>query len=682
MGDILGYVLINLLIGMTKKIISWLNIKGEKISESDLIVFDYRVLLLVIFSFIIFVLLVLFKVNYSSIGSIENVLGKTNDENGIIFGQPKGIRSDEWGVITPFMLSQASQVPSFPSSNESLGYGKTPLLMSLPVWHYTSFFRPQNWGFLFLNFDQGFSFYWNFKVFGLFLSFFFLLLLFTKNNFWLSISGSIWLLFSGFVQWWFSSGAMLPETITCFSVILLSTIYVVYAKKKVSIYLNMLLIVVFGINFALFLYPPFQIPLIYLIIFLLIGYVIKTSNPKNIRLLLKRRMFLLAIVLFAIIAVLSYFYLDVKDTIKVLENTVYPGNRIVTGGGLPFTQIFSGYYSMFFTEKVFPLQYGNVCEASNFILFFPFLILYYAFKYIKTKRIDPIILALISYLILITLWVEFSFPVWVGKYSFLGMVPGNRALVGIGVGSIILTIIFLSDRYEEKLMQKDNFFVLILGYCLVFIGMILFSFKLNIDTSGFFSVTEIVLISALISLLVCLLIKRKSFYFFLLLLPMIIIPGFPINPINKGLGDIENRPLVNVASEINIKNNNAEWLVFGSHWQASVLQSSGINIINGVKFIPELVKMRILDPNLSYSYVYDRYAHIEFDPIADLTEIKFVLNQADFYTISINPCNDKLKQLNIDYVILPDSISYHDLDCLKKLSTSTVEQMNIFEYKK
>ena len=63
-----------------------------------------------------------------------------------------------------------------PVENPSLGAGMSPLLMSLPVKHYTMLFRPQLWGFFFFDIERGFAWFWNAKIFGLLASFYVLLL--------------------------------------------------------------------------------------------------------------------------------------------------------------------------------------------------------------------------------------------------------------------------------------------------------------------------------------------------------------------------------------------------------------------------------------------------------------------------------------------------------------------------
>ena len=95
------------------------------------------------------------KLNGSSIGRWQKVLREPEPIRGLLFSTPKKIRSDEWVVWTPSIVSQARQTPPFPIGNSSLGYGRAPLLMSVPVAYYTTFFRPQLWGFFLLDLPPG-----------------------------------------------------------------------------------------------------------------------------------------------------------------------------------------------------------------------------------------------------------------------------------------------------------------------------------------------------------------------------------------------------------------------------------------------------------------------------------------------------------------------------------------------
>ena len=123
-----------------------LNSAGEKISEKDLIRFDYRVFLLIFILVLMFVLAVAFRLHGSSMGAWDTVQpGGREEKTGIILGWAKPIRSDEWMVATAWTLSQSRQ--GYPLKNESVGANNDPLFTNIPVRHFTTIFRPQNWGF-------------------------------------------------------------------------------------------------------------------------------------------------------------------------------------------------------------------------------------------------------------------------------------------------------------------------------------------------------------------------------------------------------------------------------------------------------------------------------------------------------------------------------------------------------
>lgn len=95
------------------------------------------------------------KLNGSSIGRWQSVLGEPEPTRGLLLSTPKKIRSDEWVVWTPSILAQANHTPPFPIENLNLGWGRAPLLMSIPVAYYTTLFRPQLWGFFLFDFALG-----------------------------------------------------------------------------------------------------------------------------------------------------------------------------------------------------------------------------------------------------------------------------------------------------------------------------------------------------------------------------------------------------------------------------------------------------------------------------------------------------------------------------------------------
>ena len=96
---------------------------------------------------ILFCVCVLLKLNGSSVGIWTQLLNEPKPLPGLLLFIPKGVGADEWHGWTPAVLSQSRQTPRFPVENLTLGGGRAPLLMSVPVAYYTTLFRPQLWGF-------------------------------------------------------------------------------------------------------------------------------------------------------------------------------------------------------------------------------------------------------------------------------------------------------------------------------------------------------------------------------------------------------------------------------------------------------------------------------------------------------------------------------------------------------
>src|SRR5438067_12356643 len=212
-------------------------------------------------SALLFCLAVGLKLSGSSVGMWRNLLAEPGIARGLILFSPKHLRGEEWGIWTPAMLSQARQNPPFPIENPSLGAGRAPLLMSVPVAYYTTLFRPQLWGFFVLDFERGFSFYWCTKAFGLLAAVAWALRQIGVRSYLLAIFGAVWVLFSSYVQWWFSSPAMLPDMLASWFVCLGCAVTFLKDRNPRKTVIGLLCFIFFGINFVLCLYPPYQIPL-------------------------------------------------------------------------------------------------------------------------------------------------------------------------------------------------------------------------------------------------------------------------------------------------------------------------------------------------------------------------------------------------------------------------------------
>ncbi|RJO62237.1 hypothetical protein C4544_00065 [candidate division WS5 bacterium] len=664
-----------------------LNKLGQKISEEKLIKFDYKVILLILFLISSFFVMTLFKIHTSSIAYWNKIITDGNEKEGVLLGSPKSIRSDEWLIQTPFILSQLNQENKYSIKNKGLGEGHVPLLMNLPTKHVSSLFRPQNWGFFVFEAERGFAFYWNFKIFGLFLTCFLLLMLVTKNNFWISFLGSIWLFFSSFIQWWFSA-VSLPEMITAFCAIFIALSYIFLSKKKKSIILGSLILTIFSVNFTLIFYPPFQIPLAYLLIFLFGGFMIKNLLYRDFKKNLWLRLVGLLFSFIIFIVIISKFFLDAKETILMVMNTAYPGKRISMGGDIPLVRFFSGFYNVYLNQNHFPKisGIGNVCEASGFILLFPLVFIIFVHKKLKRKKVDPLLVMVLLYLLVMFIWSTIGFPSLISKATLMSYVPASRALVGIGLASIIITAVAVTEIGKKRLIEEKVNLIIIL-ICIFFFVM-LHGLLLRNIAPEFVGYRHILSLSILITILSHLFFTGKKIIFFFSITFIALLSTFWVNPLSVGLGPIYNKQIFKFINKENFKENGQYWIVYGDsksgkHTLANFLKAAGLNVFNGVQYSPKIKEFRILDNEDNYEKIYNRYANIEInEPITSEKEkVEISLVQADSIAISINPCSEKLKKIGINKYIFPYRLNEKQHTCLNSLSDDSIDGFWFYERK-
>jgi hypothetical protein len=643
--------------------------------QTSLIIFDKKVKVFIFLIITGFILSVIFKLHGLSVNEWDNNLpSQQYTSSNVLIGKSQGIRSDEWLVSTPFIFSQIKH--NFSKNNLNIGESNVSLIVhyNLPIYHFTSLFKPQNYAFFFLDDERGFSFAWNYKVFGLLLSTFFLLMIFTESNFLLSVTGSFLVYLSSFNQWWFS--IPLPDLLIAFNMIIVFFAYFINAVHKTQIILYPLGIIYFFINFVLILYPPFQITLGYLAL-LLMGILLFEYYKNNKYNYISLKLIMTIASLSILSLIFYYFYLDIKDAVKIILNTEYPGDRKLLGGEMNIAQYFSGYYDFFYSSSRFPESYGNVCESSNFFFIFPFFIpilLTSIFK--KSLNIDYKIWLLMLYIAIVSIWAFWGFSEAIAHMTLFEKVQPKRSLLGIGIANIIVTIIFLN-----WLQKKDLFFRYSLEYYISIFFTLFFLGKLMQISDSFYTDTRIVISSFIFSFIVYAIFTRKVTLFVLTLI-LISIPSFFINPLAHGIPQFKKKELAEFIESNHFEKK--QWLAYDNPIIPMYLKALGLEVINGVNFIPNFERLKILDPNENNKKIYNRYAHIAVKPLFNEgSTISFQLKAADAYEIYINPCSEEVKSLDIKYFIFPDSYRNNINDIkgckLHLLNDKPLNNYNIYE---
>jgi hypothetical protein len=197
----------------------------------------------------------------------------------------------------------------------------------------------------------------------------------------------------------------------------------------------------------------------------------------------------------------------------------------------------------------------------------------------------------------------------------------------------------------------------------------------SLPDDNFFTSQQVSLSIAII-VIAYLLVRYKDFRFvktaLYVLLLMTVIGNAGANPLTKGLSPVLENPLTKASREVYKKDPAAGWAHFGNVRLTHLLKANGINILNGVKYVPPLEQMRILDPQKQSDSVYNRYAWISMSSLMDGNDgVNFVKTFNDAYTIQIDPCSPKLKQLNVKYIVFDYQPQESEVRCLTKLAETT-----------
>ena len=601
---------------------------------------------------IILIAAVTFEISGSSIGFWNKYIGDGESDDGILTGIPREIRSDEWAVSTPFKFSQYyNHNGEYPFFSETLRGMKTDtgIVGGLPSWNIITIFRPFEWGFLFLGNAKGLSFFWFSRLLALILVSFELALLFTNKNNLLSILFSIIVTFSPAIQWWYSTPIV--EILIFGQLALL--IFNKYFREKIfykKILYSLILIMCIG-GYAAVLYPAWQIPLFYVFLALFFG-LIKT-NYKVFSFCAKQDLILIFFGILVFAACSIMLYTQSAETIRLVMNTVYPGKRVMFGGG-EVTGLFN-----YASNILFPITDSNlsqnVCEMSSFFTFFPFAILLslYLIFLIKGRK-DFLLIALLSVEVFLICYVCFPFPKIVAQILFLSHSTASRAIIGVGFADSLLLIRGLSVFFEKKNKQDSLPTKPSIHFLSLLITIILSVIVFTICSTGTGQYLKgvkgaIVFSIVLIGFFFCTRIYKKNGFFSLTMYfsLLLILSGSIINPIQKGTDVIYKNPVTIQIKQITDQDNGL-WLVSDSSWIYGNLPiMAGAPTINSTNMYPSIERWWIIDRNHQFEATYNRYAHISVELTNNETE--FILLYSDNFKLLLNFMD--IPKLNVRFLL-------------------------------
>lgn len=600
------------------------------------------------------IIITLCEYSGSSIGIYNEILQGENVEINYtpVLGDYRSIRSDEWAVNTPIFVSQAVDEDSpYAYYNDNLRGTKTDMfsIISPAVNDILILGKPFNIGYLLFGPAKGLAFAWYGKWIALALVAFEFFMIISEKKKVISLLGMLLIIFSASSQWWNMPDYFLWGMLA----IVLIDKYLRTEKIKVKIF-SALGIFISAISFAFIMYPAWQIPFLYIYLAVFIGLCIKNRKEYKFK---KKDVLIVAIVIIAIAGMLFRYFKMSSEALQATMNTDYPGQRFEIGGdGLRNTYSYAYSY-------LFPYSgVDNPCEFSGMISFYPIPMIILIIYLIRNKDRKKHLLILLPLLIVtsvFSIFALFQTNTVFAKLTFLYMTPGRRLAIPLGLTQIILLVYLLG------IINKDT--KLLKGYITKILTIVLsaFIFNIAINTAPVNLLGKLKAFGcgAILIVFVYLLLtmnkeKNKKLLVIGLSL-MALLTGATVNPIQKGITVLTNKPVAQSVQKI-VKENPEDnmWMVETSNFYliSNYYLASGARIINSVNIYPnfDLYKTVLGEEadKKENKIIYNRYAHVEMEITKDTNSVEKVYEDS----IKVKLTSDKVKELSVKYVI-----TYRDL---------------------
>lgn len=596
---------------------------------------------------IIFIFCIFLEINGSSIGMWSQYIpgGDINNKD-ILFGKARPIRSDEWAVNTPMMLSQYyNYFGKFPYFSETIRGGVTDafIVYGQPVLDIGEIFRPFYWGYLFLSPAKGLAFFWCGRFIGLLLISFEFGRLITKDNKKLAIVLSSLVSLAPIVQWWFAINGLIEMLFFGSLAIIMLNKYMStnsYIKRLICIFVC----AICAGGYILTFYPSWQVPLAY--VFVVVATWVIFEKYKSFKFSYKDIILIIISVSFLGL-VLGHVFMKSFDTIKTVTQTVYPGARSETGGDA-VSRLFNYPTNIFFPFKESNIP-GNVCEQAVFFDFFPIGLILALIVIFKEKKKDFLLIALLTINTFLGLWCTFKWPVFLAKITLLSNSQPGRAYLAVGLVNVLMLIRALAIS-ENKLNIKKT----VIASMLMAIFVTIFTLGSFDNYLNKYMVLVILILLSVSFFAIFSSYGHKNNKLIFLCAAIVVISGVLVNPIQRGVDVIYKKPLAKTIKSIN-ESNRGLWIVEGSGFPISNFPIMvGAPTINSTNVYPMLERWEILDPKGENKEVYNRYAHINLQ-LNNSGKSTFVKGESpDQFTVMLD-IND-LKTLDVKYILTKNDI--------------------------
>jgi len=601
-------------------------------------------------SVVLIALLVLTVLGIS--GSSSPLLAKdAGSSDTVIAGLPRAIRSDEWIVHTPMVISQVENgSPRY--GDIGVGSHDMSVLSDLPVAGWTKIFHPNHWAYEILPIDNAFAFDW-WSVGAILLLGTYAFLLVVLGSLRWAIVGALFLYGSPFFHWWYTSSVFTSIGWMGFAGACLLIAVTSNGRRRIVF----ALLASYSLDcFALIIYPPWQIAAATAVGAVTAGALWSRWRERVATL----RSILISGAIAGGVALvpLGIFLVTRRPAMVAISQTVYPGARVVPGGELPWSQLFSGWFGLNYVTNGPNLRgvlFPNESEASSFLFLGVVLLvalpLVWRFVVPLGDRLRGVIIASIAAMALFLTQTLVGLPSIVAKLTFLSTVPERRTLIGLGFASMILVVAVGSslERLAVPNLARRLAAVVLTGAAAAGVIGLAQDFRAADAPVGNKMIAVALVVAA----------GTAALYFWRPLVSVGLIAAFGLlvaltaNPLTNGLSQTRDSAIVSKARTIAAEPGEDGAWVGETYAIASLLTTAAVQNLSGVNLYPNVRAWELIDPDHEYENAWNRYSQAvwSFDVSSKAPVVRLV--QADMVEVTISPCDPVLDTFNVRHLVTP-----------------------------
>jgi hypothetical protein len=597
-------------------------------------------------AFVLFFILGFSSINQSSLntittdGNFQKI--QTYSESGLSIGPHRFIRSDEFLRFAPYQIAVARTGADDFQTPFSIASGLT---LNNPSKTIDIFLNPERWLPLHLNLpvSVAFSLLWWTPFLMLFLGVIFFLRTIGKPTKY-AIPFFILLAFAPSAAWW--SFSLVP----IIGKVLWGLAFLVKRDEStVKSKLSMILSGYFLAGSATY-YQPWVLVLLTVSFPMVFSYLAATRNTVYA---LVRSGISLVI---ALIFYGTYFFFNYSN-FQILQETVYPGMRRTTGGGVSVWHLFS---SPFLIVNQFPVEIlnTNLSEITTGLLIVGLIVaLFSAIVLVTRGGTSPNLVATAVgglFLLFWICWATINFGKFGESLFLVNRVPGFR-VAGI-IGTCAVLIMLFSD-----LKSFDTADTKLKSFIAIFTFLVCFQSGILLKNMHIPSLSSWIILPISISISVFVFIYFSSKWNFLstvMLAVMTLSSTILVNPINFSVGEYDGSIVKRIVFEE--KKSSGYWAA-DSLYTSALLLSTGVKSLSGQQFTgPNSTYWEKLDRDGIFKEQWNRGGSYLFFRWGNKNEFTISNPNKDIILISDDPCSSRMASLGLKYFIQTEGQPIHN----------------------